>query len=189
MPAVRPWMLCTLLVSPLLSRAQAYFQQSVDYRISVRLNDATSELSAQEEFDYTNNSPRALDTLWIHLWPNAYRDRNTALCRQKDSQGHFNLHFAKPEERGFIDSLDFTGDGQKLAWGLEPDNPDIAWLALPKAIGTGEKITIATPFQVKVPDARFSRLGHTGQAYYITQWYPKPAVEDNSGWHAMPFLE
>jgi len=186
---IRPWVLCAVLVSPLLSCAQAYFQQQVDYRISVQLNDATSELFAKEEFDYTNNSPRALDTLWIHLWPNAYRDRNTALCRQKDSQGHFDLHFAAPEERGYIDSLDFSSGGQKLAWGLEPDNPDITWLILPYAIGTGETITIKTPFHVKIPSAQFSRLGHTGQAFYITQWYPKPAVYNNSGWHAMPFLD
>ncbi|HRH39056.1 MAG TPA: M1 family metallopeptidase, partial [Flavobacteriales bacterium] len=32
------------------------------------------------------------------------------------------------------------------------------------------------------------RLGHTKQAYYITQWYPKPAVFDRTGWHAIPYL-
>ncbi len=41
---------------------------------------------------------------------------------------------------------------------------------------------------MKIPDGKFSRLGHTGQAYYITQWYPKPAVFDANGWHAMPYL-
>ena len=128
MQAVRPWMLGALLAAPLFAHAQDYFQQQVDYRITVRLNDSAHELFANEEFDYTNNSPQALDTLWIHLWPNAYRDRNTALCRQKDPHNDFSLHFAKPEDRGFIDSLDFRSEGQKLAWGLAPDNPDIAWL-------------------------------------------------------------
>ena len=189
MQAVRPWMLGALLAAPLFAHAQDYFQQQVDYRITVRLNDSAHELFANEEFDYTNNSPQALDTLWIHLWPNAYRDRNTALCRQKDPHNDFSLHFAKPEDRGFIDSLDFRSEGQKLAWGLAPDNPDIAWLVLSAPIVTGEKVRITTPFHVKVPDAKFSRLGHTGQAYYITQWYPKPAVYDKTGWHAMPFLD
>ncbi|MEZ4739027.1 MAG: M1 family metallopeptidase [Flavobacteriales bacterium] len=41
---------------------------------------------------------------------------------------------------------------------------------------------------MKIPDGKFSRLGHSGQAYYITQWYPKPAVYDAAGWHAMPYL-
>ena len=31
-------------------------------------------------------------------------------------------------------------------------------------------------------------MGHIGQSYQITQWYPKPAVYDRDGWHAMPYL-
>jgi hypothetical protein len=32
-------------------------------------------------------------------------------------------------------------------------------------------------------------LGHIGQFYAITQWYPKPAVYDRDGWHTMPYLD
>ena len=53
MQAVRPWMLGALLAAPLFAHAQDYFQQQVDYRITVRLNDSTHELFANEEFDYT----------------------------------------------------------------------------------------------------------------------------------------
>jgi hypothetical protein len=51
----------------------------------------------------------------------------------------------------------------------------------------GQTINIETPFFVKVPKV-FSRLGHTGKHYEITQWYPKPAVYDSKGWHPMPYL-
>ncbi len=40
---------------------------------------------------------------------------------------------------------------------------------------------------MKVPKV-FSRLGHEGQNYFITQWYPKPAVYDVNGWNPMPYL-
>ena len=39
-----------------------------------------------------------------------------------------------------------------------------------------------------MPSAKISRLGHIGQAYAITQWYPKPAVYNKDGWHQMPYL-
>ncbi len=42
-------------------------------------------------------------------------------------------------------------------------------------------------FIVKLPLV-FSRLGHSGKHYEITQWYPKPAVYDHKGWHQMPYL-
>lgn len=173
---------------PLALHAQPYFQQRVDHTIAVTLDDRAHVLRAQETFTYTNNSPNALDTLWVHLWPNAYRDRNTALCRQLDAHNDHGLHFAPEEMRGRIDSLDFTSDGRKLPWGLHPRHADIGWIALPAPLAPGTRIAISTPFRVALPSGAISRLGHTGQAYYITQWFPKPAVYDSRGWHAMPYL-
>lgn len=176
------------LLAPCAALAQAYFQQQVDYTIRVRLDDVRHLLHAHASFVYRNNSPRPLDTLWIHLWPNAYKDRSTALCAQLDRQGDLGLHFAQESDRGWIDSLDFAADGAKAAWGSHPEHIDIAWLKLPAPVQPGASVTVSTPFRVKIPDSRFSRLGHTGQAYHITQWYPKPAVYDRTGWHAMPYL-
>ena len=39
-----------------------------------------------------------------------------------------------------------------------------------------------------LPSGSISRLGHVGESYQITQWYPKPAVYDEDGWHPMPYL-
>ncbi|MCB9169740.1 MAG: M1 family metallopeptidase [Flavobacteriales bacterium] len=169
--------------------AQAYFQQRVDTRIQVTLDDVRHRLDAYEEFDYVNNSDRALDTIWVHLWPNAYSDRGTALCHQLDGMDKFDLHFASEADRGSIDSLDFRSGGQPQSWGYDPAHRDIAWIKLSAAVPKGGTVTIGTPFRVKVPEGRFSRLGHDGRSYAITQWFPKPAVYDRDGWHAMPFLD
>jgi hypothetical protein len=40
---------------------------------------------------------------------------------------------------------------------------------------------IFSPFHVKIPKGVTSRLGHIGESYQISQWYPKPAVYDRSG--------
>ena len=176
------------LIGPLLAFGQGYFQQQVDYRIDVRLDDKVHVLHGQEQFAYQNNSTTTLDTLWIHLWPNAYKDRNSALCHQLDQSGELDLHFATEEERGWIDSLAFTENDAKVTWGYHPTHPDIGWIKLNAPLAPGGQVRIGTPFRVKIPDGKFSRLGRTGQAYYITQWFPKPAVFDMKGWHAMPYL-
>ncbi len=186
---MRPALLITALALVHGVRGQERFQQRVDHVIDVRLDDRGHLLRGTATFTYHNNSPTALDTLRVHLWPNAYAGRHTALCRQQDAAGDLELHFARAEDRGGIDSLAFTAHGQALHWGHHPEHPDIAWIALGTALPPGKTVTIATPFRVKVPDGRFSRMGHTGQAYYITQWYPKPAVFDHDGWHAMPYLD
>jgi len=177
-----------LLGIPCALPAQRYFQQRVDHAIEVALDDRDHMLRGTASFTYVNNSPAVLDTIWLHLWPNAYRDRASALNRQMVSHGNLKLQFSNEEERGWIDSLDFHGGGVPLTWGYHVEHADIGWVKPAQPLRPGASTTISTPFRVKVPDGKFSRLGHTGQAYYITQWYPKPAVFDARGWHPMPYL-
>jgi len=168
--------------------AQDYFQQKVDYIIDVTLDDKAHLLTGNETFVYHNNSPEALTFIYIHLWPNAYKDNTTALVKQQLGNNNWKLYQAPEEERGFIDLLDFHIDNQKATWALDEENIDIAKLTLNEPLLPGESITISTPFRVKIPSAKFSRLGHVEDSYQITQWYPKPAVYDLDGWHQMPYL-
>ncbi len=188
---MRTLLLSLTLAAPLLARAQAqapYFQQEVKYDIDVRLDDRQHRLRGREALTYRNNSPEALTFIWFHLWPNAYRDNNTAFARQQQRQGKKTFLFAPPSARGFIDSLAFTVNGQPATLETDPRNPDMARLRLPQPLAPGAVATIATPFRVQLP-ASFSRGGHVGQSYQITQWYPKPAVLDRRGWHPMPYLD
>ncbi|MFM2375837.1 MAG: hypothetical protein RLZZ165_934 [Bacteroidota bacterium] len=165
-----------------------YFQQAVAYEIHVRLDDSSHYLRGDERLVYTNHAPVALDSLFIHLWPNAYRDEGSAFAKQQREQGSLEFHDSKPSERGFIDSLDFRVGGEAARWVNWKGNPDIAVLYLPSPIPPGGEVTVTTPFRVKIPSC-FSRLGHVGQQYQISQWYPKPAVYDREGWHPMPYLD
>ncbi len=170
------------------SFAQNYFQQEVNYTIHVSLNDVKHELSATEKIEYTNHSPNTLNELYFHLWANAYKNENTALANEFQKSGDPKFLNAKEEERGFIDSLNFESDGIKIEWNLLTDTIDICKLTLNKPLAPGEKITITTPFHVKIPSALISRLGHLQQSYFITQWFPKPAVYGNNGWNYFPYI-
>ncbi len=166
----------------------AYFQQEVNYSIDVKLDDRRHELRGHEDLTYVNNSGKPLAFIWFHLWPNAYHDNSTAFGRQQLVQGKRRFQFAKAADRGFIDSLNFVVDGQPATLEYDAYNPDVAKLLLPAPLAAGASARISTPFRVKIP-ASFSRFGHVGQSYQITQWYPKPAVLDRRGWHQMPYLD
>ena len=168
--------------------AQEYFQQEVNHTIDVRLNDKNHTLIAEQSIEYTNNSPDDLDVLWFHIWPNAYKNNSTALAKHELDGGSKELWNAPVEERGYITDLKFTINSKKVDWRYHPEHIDICKLILNKPIKAGETVVIKTPFKVKIPNAKFSRLGHVGQSYMITQWYPKPAVYDKKGWNIMPYL-
>ncbi len=173
----------------LVSAQQQYWQQELRYKMEVSLNDSLHTLNAFSTIQYKNNGPVALSEIFFHLWPNAYRDNNTALARQHLQRNNLSLYYSTEQERGYIDSLDFRINGEVVKWNYDPVHRDICRLELPKPLASGDSIIITTPFFLKIPSARFSRLGHTGQAYYMTQWYPKPAVYDHKGWHIMPYLD
>ncbi len=168
--------------------AQPVWQQRVDTKIDVRLDDRTNFLHAFEEFTYTNNSPDTLKFIYVHLWANGYKNDRTPFAKQLDLNGNTSFYYAKPKDRGYIDSLQFTIDGQSVEHFSAENAPDIARIDLLKPLLPGQKMKIATPFRVKIPKV-FSRMGHTGQAYFISQWFPKPAVYDQKGWHPISYLD
>ena len=184
--------LCLVLLVFVILRpafSQEYFQQEVNYTIQVTLNDKTNELSAFENIQYLNNSPDTLNLIFFHLWPNAYSSNNTDLAKQLQGWDGKERLFEDPELNGYIDSLNFNVDNRSVSYNLLPEQPDICKLSLNEALLPGDTIIITTPFHVKIPKGVTSRLGHIGESYQISQWYPKPAVYDRTGWHQMPYLD
>ena len=165
-----------------------YFQQKVNTSIEVSLNDNKHELNAFEKIEYINNSNTKLDSIVIHLWPNAYKNINTSLAKHDLENGETDFRFSDINNKGFIDSLDFSAENEKLKWSYFNKHIDIAVIELNKSLLPGDTIIISTPFRVKIPLGIYSRLGHIGQSYQITQWFPKPAVFDKNGWHPIPYL-
>ena len=181
------WVL--LLLQGMTSAAQnAYWQQRVDYRIDVTLLDKEKALDGFEKIIYTNNSPDTLSYIWFHIWPNAYKNDRTAFSEQMLENGDTRFYFSEPEQRGYINRLAFKVDGQTAVTEDHPQHIDIVKVVLPKPLPPGEQAEITTPFHVKLP-YNFSRGGFDGESFQVTQWYPKPAVYDQSGWHAMPYLD
>ena len=165
-----------------------YFQQDVSYQIEVKLDDKNHTLSGFESFTYKNNSPQTLDIIYMHVWPNAYKNKETALAQQLKRNDGDKIAKAEAKDLGFIDSLDFKVNGNNVKWEYDPQHIDIVLLHLASPLAPGQQIQISTPFKVQIPSGSLSRLGHIGQSYQITQWYPKPAVYDQNGWNAMPYL-
>ncbi len=165
-----------------------YFQQDVDYLIKVSLDDSLHTLDGSLELKYKNNSPQTLSFIYFHIWPNAYSTSRSAMSEQHLYDGDYAFYFSDSTEKGNISKLDFQSEGQALKWQIDSAHVDICKVYLNQPLKSGETVSISTPFNVKIPSGRFSRLGHIGQSYQITQWYPKPAVYDRDGWHQMPYL-
>lgn len=170
------------------SKSQAKWQQAVDYQINVTLFDDINTVVGDIVMTYTNNSPNVLEKMYIHLWPNAYKNNETAFAKQMVENRKLDFQYAKSSQRGEISDIAFKINNVDVTYAPYRGNIDVAEIMLPRPILPGEIVTISTPFSVRVPEL-FSRMGREDGEYYLTQWYPKPAVYDVNGWNPMPYLD
>ena len=116
------------------SYAQNYWQQKVQYRIQVRLDDSSHMLHGNEEVVYQNNSPETLQYIWFHLWPNAYKNDKSAFAKQqllnkKDSLSRANP-FARLNKNKQNNIFSILLEKNELISDIVFRKPDIVFVAM-----------------------------------------------------------
>jgi hypothetical protein len=155
------------------------WQQRVSYEITAYLDTLAHSLKATEYLTYYNNSPSEHDTLYIHLYANAYRDENTIFAQELRNFGNYDYAKIKKSDRGYIDIESVMNEDDSLGFEIEET---ILIVPLQKTLTSGDSITLAINFFLKIPK-QFSRLGYQYDHYEMVQWYPKICVYDEAGWH------
>jgi hypothetical protein len=163
-----------------------YWQNRADYVLHARIDPATQLLAADEIIAYTNNSPGALDDLWIQLDQNIYRSD----ARARYANGRLSKTFTE----GFVlESVEIERQGRIVrADTVLADTRLQIRLEQPLA-SRGGKLNIHIRYHYTVPGVFGGRTAHAttrnGEIYDIAQWYPRMAVfDDLRGWDTLPYL-
>src|SRR6185295_16133675 len=102
-----------------------YWQQEVNYTIDVSLNDVDHSLRGFEKIEYTNHSPDTLKFIWFHIWPNAYKNDQTAFSDHLLENGNTKFYFSDKDQKGYINRLDFKVDNKTAETQDHPEHIDI----------------------------------------------------------------
>ena len=161
-----------------------YYQQDVHYTIKCRLDVKNHRLTGTETVMYTNNSPDTLKNFYMHLYPNAYMNKETPFG--KDYRRRFNYTFLDlPEKyRSETRLVRFSIDGTTVSPSTEGT---IASMILPQPLAPGDSILIDLAFDTKIRQ-HLGRAGYKDKHYDMAQWYPKVVVYDQDGWHPDQFM-
>jgi hypothetical protein len=162
-----------------------YWQNRADYAITARLEPAAKILSGEVTISYANNSPDALDVLWLQLDQNIYR---------RDSRGGAAGWARTTFTDGFeLESVEVdAGHGFAAAAHLVSDTR--LRVDLPTPLGpAGGRVRLRIRYHYTVPGAYGGRTAWVaspnGEIYDIAQWYPRMAVYDDvRGWDTLPYL-
>jgi hypothetical protein len=168
-----------------------YWQQAVDYKMSVSLDAETARYKGSQKLIYTNNSPETLHKVFYHLYFNAFQPGSEMAVRLKnsaDKNGRFKVSVdsLSVEEQGFLRVSNVTQDGHYVS---TEDSETILEVTLNTPLGPGQSTTLELNFQGQVPDVvrRAGKNSSEGVAFSMAQWYPKMAEYDIDGWNSDPY--
>ncbi|MFC5047781.1 M1 family metallopeptidase [Aquimarina hainanensis] len=169
-----------------------YWQQHVDYKMSVDMDVETYKFKGTQELTYTNNSPDTLYQVFYHLYFNAFQpgsemDVRSLNIADPDPRVMDRISKLTPEEIGYLKVSSLKKNGKEVSHTTEGT---VLEVTLKEPILPGEKTTFSMEFdgQVPVQIRRSGRNNKEGVALSMTQWYPKMAEYDFEGWHADPYI-
>lgn len=185
---IRVLFLCALAVvlaaAPSGAQTDNYFQQFIHYKMQVRLDPEQHMLTGSETIEYTNNSPDTLREFYLHLYPNAYRSKDTPFMRDFRRRYNFNWFDLPEEHRGWLDLKNVKIFGTEVTPKV---GVTIARMDLPKPLLPGARMTVTLDFESKIRK-HLGRAGYSGNHYDFAQWYPKVVVYDEKGFHPDAFM-
>jgi hypothetical protein len=180
---------------------EGYWQQRANYDIEVELDDQQQRIVGSETIHYFNNSPDALDYLWIQIDPNLFA---------KDSEGHIlalapdmaKLQFRSL--RAILEREAFDGKARihsvKDAAGGNLKHSIIKTMMridLPFPLKPGKSTVFSIEWSYNIIDAKLirARSGYEffpedgNFIYEMAQWFPRMAAySDDRGWQHKQYL-
>ncbi len=177
----------------------AYWQNTADYNMDLRLDDENQRVYGVEEITYTNASPDDLEYLWVQLDQNM---RNPESETYKIQQGklddgvglyeYFNMFHTFPG--GF--NIDYVQDAGGKEYTVKV-NHTMMRIDLDQPLKAGASIKINIKWWYNIND-RMEIGGRSGYEYFkeddnylytIAQFFPRMAVySDVTGWQNKQFL-
>jgi len=180
-----------------------YYQQQANYIIEIELDEKESRITGSETVTYTNNSPDALEYLWVQLDQNVRAQdadsklgKPTALNPQNPKQSlAYVIREANFDFDGGFNILEVkNASGKDLSHTI---NKTMMRINLSQPLQSGATTSFSVKWWYNIND-RMAIGGRSGYEYFkeddnklytIAQFYPRMAVYDDvNGWQNKQFL-
>ena len=183
------------------SPGHQYWQQQVDYKIAITLNDKTQQLTAAETVNYQNNSPDTLRYIWLQLDQNKLQ-RNSAAKLSTPTKPLKKITFTNA--RNMLETPKFSG-GYQITQVTDSHSKGLHYIIndtmmridLPKPLKSGDSVTFMVKWQYQLHEQKVLG-GRSGYEYFkeddnylyeIASWFPRAvAYYDAVGWQNKQFL-
>ncbi|MBC7173731.1 MAG: M1 family metallopeptidase, partial [Polyangiaceae bacterium] len=157
------------------------------YRIEARLDAERHLVSGTARIVWTNESEAAASELWLHLYMNAFENRETVFMRESRGQLR-GVTFLSPGSIR-LSALRIAGEDHLRTADDEVIARDRTQLRVPllAPVPPGASIELEVSFETALPTA-FARAGYVDDFHMVAQWFPKLArLERDGQWATFPY--
>ena len=168
------------------------WQQRVDYKMEVRLQDDLRTIEGRIAIAYTNNSPDTLDRVYLKAFPNAIQ-KDSYADHKRRRQHDYSLANLRPEQEGLLSLRDLSTDDPfalrvPAHSSFETDNTVIT-VFLREKLAPEATVSLAFGFTTILPAPAAMRMGMSGGVTKAAYWYPQACVYDPVvGWVNSQYL-
>jgi hypothetical protein len=166
-----------------------YWQNRADYDLACTLDTGIHTVSGSVTITYTNNSPQAMNFLWLQMDQNIYKEDSRGTATQSGGRWG-NKKFTDGFEMKSI-TVNSGGSGYTPTYRVTDTR---MMVNLQQALAAaGGKLTLTIEYKFTVPEYGTDRMGmlkaKQGWIYEVAQWYPRVCVYDDvEGWNHLPYL-
>lgn len=176
-----------------------YYQQQANYAMTITLDDEKQRIDGDEEITYINNSPDALEYLWLQLDQNVRAsDSDSKLITVEKMEDFKSLGQIQRKlfdfDGGFKISDITSSNGKPMSYAI---NKTMLRINLDQPLKPGAKISFKIKWWYNIND-RMKIGGRSGFEYFeeednylytIAQFFPRMCVyNDVEGWQNKQFL-
>lgn len=193
-----------LISISLFAQRAGYWQQKVDYKMDINVDEQKFQYDGKMSLKYDNNSPETLNKVYFHLYYNAFQpgsamdyrlvniadpDSRMVINKGTKESPQFESRIAqlKPEDQGFQKIKSIKQNGKELKFKVSGTILEVE-LAQPMASKSSTNFEMEWQAQVPSIIRRGGKNTKEGVDFSMTQWYPKMAHYDEFGWHLDEYI-
>ncbi|SDX17181.1 hypothetical protein SAMN05444411_103264 [Lutibacter oricola] len=162
--------------------------QTNSITINAVLNTKTNTLQIKQKTTFYNKTLKGLNEVYLYNWPNSYKNKKTPLAKRFVENYSKSFHFTKTKHRGNTSIKKLYTVNKKSTWEIPKNKPDFIKINLEKKLKPLDSINIFSTYEVKLPNAKFTKYGANSYQYNLRYWYLIPSIHTKN-WHLYSNLD
>lgn len=178
---MRTLRIIALLLFPLTILAQPH-----EYRYELELMDQKRELHGKMQLRFKNQSGKTLNSFYLHLPPRSLEWKSSSLNEQISELQDVSLYFGDTSISGAIQTGLLTVGNKEYEICLECEFVEVK---LDAPLEVNEEIDVSMAFEIRFGSIKYNGVGFEDGVYRFTNWLPRAAMVDSTGWHLNPSMQ